>query len=187
MCVNLRNRHRELECQICNDEDGHQLRPLLGCACMPKLVTDSNRGGLRQTQKGQHASGRAAETTRDAKLRRRVITRIAATPWFSCGASTPQCKAVWCDVWFGCLAPRVSGRKEPVALGFPRPSRPHDGMVGPARRPAAGAGPGDPSESAVRRDRGRAGAVTHPTTETLRGRDGPWTGPLLRSSPPAAG
>ena len=38
----------------------------------------------------------------------------------------------------------------------------------------------------VRRDRGRAGAVTHPTTETLRGRDGPWTRPLLHTSPPAA-
>ena len=39
----------------------------------------------------------------------------------------------------------------------------------------------------VRRERGRAGAVTHPTKETLRGRDGPRTGPFLRTSPPAAG
>ena len=36
-----------------------------------------------------------AETTRDDKLRRRVITRIAATPRSSCGASTPHCRAVW--------------------------------------------------------------------------------------------
>ena len=36
-----------------------------------------------------------AETTRDAKPRRRVITRIAATQRSSCGASTPHCRAVW--------------------------------------------------------------------------------------------
>ena len=46
----------------------------------------------------------------------------------------------------------LGGGQSPAALGLPRPSRPHDGMVGPARRPAAGRRAGRPfrvGESAV--------------------------------------
>ena len=49
------------------------------------------------------------------------------------------------------------------------PTRP---WLGPPNGPLPAAGPGDPSESAIRRDRGRANAVTHPTTETLQGGTG---------------
>ena len=52
------------------------------------------------------------------------------------------------------------------------------------RRPAAARGW---ARQRVRRVRGRAGAVTHPTTGTLRGRDGPWTRPPLRTSLTAGG
>ena len=76
-----------------------------------------------------------------AKRRRRGTICIFGTRRSSCRSST----RLNCD---GCTASRVcglcasrrgsQGRVETAALGLPRPSRPHDGMVGPTRRPAAG-------------------------------------------------